>query len=449
MRSRELAIVAVLGVLASTAPAAAYTGVHPGRPSGSHAGRPSGAYPGRSSGSHAARPSGAYQGRSSGSYAARPSGAYPGRSSGSYAGRPSGAYPGRSSGSYAGRPSGAYPGRSSGSYAARPSGAYPGRSSGSYAARPLGAYPGRYPAGNPGRYPVSYPGHYPGRYPRYYPGRYPGYYPYSSVYWGVGIGWGWGLGQWGWGGGWGPWGWGWGGPWGPWGWGTAVADRTGPEAVAQPDLAAVDTDVSPEHARVILDGQLIGVADDFDGSPDYLYLRPGHYTIEFQLGGYRSEKVEIDAKPGSHFPINLDLQRIEGEKATPWYDRPEGLPVGRVFGPPKGDQEPPARSGPDPTLRLEFRQPSAPAPRAQSATTSAALDLRVTPPNAAVYVDGTMVGTGAELGRLERGLAVAPGKHLIDVVAPGYASKSLEADVKESERQQVVVELDVGAGQNR
>jgi hypothetical protein len=409
MRSRELAIVAVLGALVSTAPAAAYTGSHPGRSSGSHAARPSGAHAGRSSGSHAARPSGAQAGRYSGSYASRPSGAYT------------------------------------------------GHSSGSYAARPLGAYRGRYAAGNPGRYPVSYPGHYPGRYPRYYPGRYPGYYPYSSFYWGVGFGWG--LGQWGWGGGWGPWGWGWGGPWGPWGWGTAVAEQvaeqvaehTTPEAVAvaQPDLAAVDTAVSPEHARVILDGQLIGVADNFDGSPDYLYLRPGHYTIEFQLGGYRSEKVEIDAKPGSHFPINLNLERIKGEKATPWYDRPEGLPVSRIFGPPQGAQAPPARPGPDPTLRPEFRQPPAPAPQAQSGTTFAALDLRVTPPNAVVYVDGTMVGTGAELGRLERGLAVAPGGHRIDVMGPGYASKSLEVDVKEGERQQIVVELDVGAGQNR
>ena len=459
MRPRELAIVAVLGALASTAPVAAYAGSHPGRSGGSYAGRPAGTSPGRSPGA----------------FTGRPAGAYPSRSPGSYAGRPAGAYPSRSPGSYAGRPSGAYPSRSPGSYAGRPAGASPGRPPGSNVTRPSGVYPGRYPTANPGRYPVGYPGHYPGHNPGYYPGHNPGYYPghhpgyyhgyypghypgyyypgyyYPGIYWGVGIGWGlgWGWGGWGWGGGWGPWGWGWGGPWGPWGWGTTAAYEPAVGVAVQPDLAAVDTDVSPEQARVILDDQLIGVADDFDGSPDYLYLRPGHYTIEFQLAGYRSEKMEIDAQPGNYFPININLQRIKGEKATPWYDRPEGMPVGRVFGPPPGTQAPPARSGPDTTLRPEFQQPSAQAPRAQSAAAFAALDLRVAPPNAAVYVDGTMVGTGAEMGRLERGLAVGSGKHRIDVVAPGFASRSLEVDVKEGERQQVVVELDVGAGQNR
>ncbi len=230
--------------------------------------------------------------------------------------------------------------------------------------------------------------------------------------------------------------------WGP-EWGAPAWYEPAYVTPTRTDLTAVDTDVEPEHARVILNGELIGVADDFDGSPGYLYLEPGHYTLEFALQGYGNQKIDVDATPGSYVPVKLKLARIPGEKAAPWYDRPKGLPVSRVFGPL------PATAvgsvpGPDPSLRPELRGGGG----HQAAVGGAALELRVTPANAAVYLDGRLVGTAEELGRLERGLAVSPGRHRIEVAAPGHASRSLEVDVAEGRRQQVVVELDEGAGQS-
>jgi PEGA domain len=255
-----------------------------------------------------------------------------------------------------------------------------------------------------------------------------GFYPGFSWSVGIGLGWGW----------WPGWGW----------WGPPVAYEPVGVTAARTNLTVVDTDVQPEHARVFLNGELIGVVDDFDGYPDYLYLEPGHYTIEFRLGGYTSNKVEIDAQPGRYVPIKFKLERIPGEKATPWYDRPEGLPVGRIFGPAQSGQGAAAKSGPDTSLRPEFRQP----PQAPSRTAPtgewASLEVHVSPPNAAVYVDGTMVGTAGELGRLERGLAVRAGKHRIEVLAPGYASKTIDVEVREGQRQQVIVELDERTGQS-
>ncbi|HVN33431.1 MAG TPA: hypothetical protein VMT45_15745 [Thermoanaerobaculaceae bacterium] len=266
------------------------------------------------------------------------------------------------------------------------------------------------------------------------------YYPHGYWGWSVGVGWP----YWGWGGWWGP-GWGW-GPYYGYGWGAPVAYQQVPVGEAVPQLAVVDTDVEPEHARVILDGTLIGVADNFDGYPDYLYLKPGHYTIEFQLQGYASQKIEIDGQPGGYFPIQLKLERIKGQKAAPWYDRPEGMPVGRVFGP-KTPPPAAAKPGPDTDLRPEFRAPAAAGSAATRSVAGAALDLRVTPLNAAVYIDAVLVGTGQELERLERGLAVSPGKHRIEVLAPGRSSREIDVEVKEGERQQVVVDLDASAGQ--
>jgi len=190
------------------------------------------------------------------------------------------------------------------------------------------------------------------------------------------------------------------------------------------------------------------VADDFDGTPSYLYLRPGHYTLEFRLGGYKSDSREIDARPGQYYPVNMKLPRISGEKATPWYDRPKGLPVARVFGPKAAEPQENPGPGPETSLRPELPQRGTEAPAPRSALRGAALDLQISPANAAVYIDGELVGSAAELSRLERGLAVTPGQHRVEVVAPGRESKVVTVDVKEGERQQVVVQLEEGAGQN-
>jgi hypothetical protein len=259
----------------------------------------------------------------------------------------------------------------------------------------------------------------------------------------IGFGVGWGPGWYG--PGWyGP-GW-WGGGW--WGPGWYGAWPAGAVVVGAPDLAAVDTDVSPERARVYLDGRLIGTADDFDGYPDYLYLKPGHYTIEFRLQGYQSQSAQIDAVAMARYRFKDKLVRIPGEQPQPSYDRPEGLPVGRVFGPQQqtASEAPPAPATPahpDTSLRPELG-----AARQAPASTGAALELRVSPLKASVYVDGEFVGTGAELAALERGLAVTPGTHTVEVLAPGYAQRSVTVDVGQGERRQVVLELDQGTGQD-
>ncbi|MGQ9495505.1 MAG: PEGA domain-containing protein [Thermoanaerobaculaceae bacterium] len=222
--------------------------------------------------------------------------------------------------------------------------------------------------------------------------------------------------------------------WYPWWWGGWAATPVVVQ-VRDPELTVVDTDVSPEHARVFLDGQLIGTADDFDGNPDYLYLRPGTYTLEFVLPGYENEKVIVEAGPGRYFPLDFALKRKTGEKPAAWYDRPEGLPVARVFGK-SASREKDAR--PDPSLRPELR---APGRKGGTGTGKAALRFTVEPPQAVVYLDGEFLGTGEELAQLVRAVAVEPGEHEVEVMAPGYESQKRELEVAAGQTLEVNLRL--------
>ncbi|MGV8040600.1 MAG: hypothetical protein AB2L07_11125 [Thermoanaerobaculaceae bacterium] len=232
----------------------------------------------------------------------------------------------------------------------------------------------------------------------------------------------------------------WGAHWGPW-W-DWPAWYVGPTRVINPSLTVVDTDISPERARVYLNDELIGTADDFDGFPDYLYLEPGRYTLEFRLKGYKSESVTIEAREGRSYPLDIELERVRGEREEPWYENnPEGLPNRRVFGTGGEVAEPPASRGPDRSLRPETRGGEERASAAR-VPKGAVLDLKVSPDNAAVYLDGELVGTAEELRRLERGLAVPPGKHEIEALAPGKKARALTVEVNAGETQQVVIELE-------
>jgi len=314
--------------------------------------------------------------------------------------------------------------------------------------------------------------------------------------WHGGHGWhgGWHGGRWGWGWGgwyypyWG-WGWGWGYPYYGYyaspggyyggGYGGGYAGGEG-----GPSWAAVDTDISPDEARVYLDGRYIGTADDFDGFPDYLYLQQGHYKLEFQLEGFEPKAVEVDARPGNMTKVEDKLHKIPGAKQYGSYSTPE--PEGgvqRFFGkksgatvperpdeyqnqaPPRSDdyqmqpefdnndrsQQPPpgpasSEGGPPPSgssSDWRGRQsgsrsgPASPAP-----APSTRLTIKADPPDAAVYLDDRFIGTAEEIAGQLRGVRVSPGRHRITVSRPGYREKELDVEVETGKTESVEVSLE-------
>lgn len=295
--------------------------------------------------------------------------------------------------------------------------------------------------------------------------------------WHGGRRYGWYGGGWRWGWGWPGWGWGWGWPGYPGYWGAYYgAPYGGYLAYAPGDWGALKTDVSPEEARVLLDGRYIGTADDFDGYPDFLYLKPGKYRLEFQLEGFETQSVDIEARPGVKIEIDNKLKKIPGAKQYGSYDTPEPQGgVQRFFGkakdqttainieardgdsgewrdhnapgPPPDEEEetlsepPPAdREAPEPP-RAERPMPPAPPPVSVPGSKARIL-FRIEPGDAAIYVDDRFAGTGEELGSLTRGLLVAPGTHKIVVSRPGFSSEATQVNAAAGRSETVEITLE-------
>ncbi len=242
------------------------------------------------------------------------------------------------------------------------------------------------------------------------------------------------------------------------------------------DWAIVDTDVSPERARVYLDGQYIGTADDFDGYPDYLYLRPGHYRLEFRLDGFQTRTIEVDARPGVKIDVDDKLAKIPGaprygsyEESTPpggvrrfWAKR------GNATEPWSGEDERYGSGGPryrerpqdldrserysDERDREEVieqeRESDRPPPdgrvwreRRQAEHGDTWVRLTVEPSDAAVYLDDRFVGTASDLDAAT-GFAVSPGKHTLVVSRPGYRDRRISLEVARGKTERLDIRLE-------
>ncbi len=138
--------------------------------------------------------------------------------------------------------------------------------------------------------------------------------------------------------------------------------------------------------------------------------------------------MELNTEDNQWYEFDFKMQRIPNEPKEK--GRPARLdPVTRYFESskppaPKKVRARPARPGIGPDLSL--RPDLAPHGAARDPR-AASLSLRVEPDNATVYLDGAFLGAAALLGDLE--MAVKPGRHTIEVLAPGLAPETRVFDI--------------------
>jgi hypothetical protein len=251
-------------------------------------------------------------------------------------------------------------------------------------------------------------GYYPG-YPIYPGYGWGGYYPgYGGYWWPYGYGYGW-YGGYGYGG-------------YPYGGGGAYYSSTSSEG------GSVRVLVDPAEARVYVDGYYAGVVDDFDGLFQRLHVSPGRHEITLKLEGYQSHRMRVFVGPDATLKIHHEMQRGNGET---FEDLTGGAPPPEREASRERDQD---RDRDRDSADVSREEP-APAPDEHG---GGRLRLRVQPEDASVYVDGAFRGSSREAGSL----LLAPGRHRIEIVRPGYRTAEQEIDVKPGETMPLSITLE-------
>jgi len=266
-------------------------------------------------------------------------------------------------------------------------------------------------------------------------------------------------------------GWGW-GVWGPLWWGAFDPRDAGIPSRDDPRMgsyASIDLGVDPEEAEILLDGLSIGIADDFDGFPDYLYLSPGRYRIEARVPGYESWSTDLSVHAGQHLRLKPELQELDGKGRGPkgWGKRSPRHATHRFFAPapdppeqfgedsedesdsfsPDGDwddegnQPRPRLPSPRPAWNEDAEDPGEDSNREHPPIAREPLtaDLQVIPGSAGVWLDGIPLG---EARNLRGKIAAESGEHELVVMKPGFESRVVRFDLREGERRDLIVKLD-------
>ena len=267
-------------------------------------------------------------------------------------------------------------------------------------------------------------------------------YPYAHHHHGVSVSVGFGFGwPYGYGYGWPYYGWGYGYGWPYYGWpygGYGAAPRPvyvhGGDGDEKDLPASVETKIKPRKAQVIVDGEAVGKAGDYDGDWNILFLEPGRHVIEFSAPELMTFRTVLDARAGKHYRVQEQLKKGEGLDPR---SSSEPAPERRPEVEPRSEAEPrAAASAPEP------RPTRSSSPTDESAgLRSGFLWLRVSPSDAAVYLDGKFLGNAGELARLHGGIPVALGRHKIEVVMPGHEPVRRNVDVEGDEPVEIAIDL--------
>lgn len=194
-------------------------------------------------------------------------------------------------------------------------------------------------------------------------------------------------------------------------------------AVYSSPIGYIDTDVTPEDAAVFVDGEYVGVADNFDGYPRYFSIEPGKHTVTFKLDGYKSWTRTVRVGGGGITRLKFRLQPGEGADEAEPATAPEG--AGLEDAVVDWEEEPGGSIDlpPDPPGDPGF------------------VRLNVSPPEASVYLDGKFYAPASTLGRLHGDLRLESGVHVIEVVMPGYETSSRRIELAPGDRLELSIEL--------
>jgi eukaryotic-like serine/threonine-protein kinase len=176
---------------------------------------------------------------------------------------------------------------------------------------------------------------------------------------------------------------------------------------------AVAFHVSPPDAFIVVDGRVIGMAEDWSGQKDvrtYTFPGPGTYLVKIKKDGMVEQKIAVEAGASAGTtPIAAQLRARAAEQIDT-----ADLRVVRV---------------------------------------REAVAFRVRPPTAEVLVDGKLVGLARRFSggvlRHKEWLELSQGRHRVSIVAPGHRRQDILVEVMptaENDRERIEIVLTQGGG---
>jgi hypothetical protein len=315
-----------------------------------------------------------------------------------------------------------------------------------------GHYGGYYGHGHYGHYYYPY---------RYYP------YAYGYPYWGFGFGYGYPA----------------------YGYGYGFYPYSG--TYYYQGYGEIRTQVKPDEAQVYLDGDYVGVADDFNSWYQRMNVEPGRHRLVFRLQGFQPYVLTLRVLPGENYNVKHDM--IPGDDALPEsemrlppeqrddryerdyrdrdydrnrdydrrpdyddddYDRNGSNGNQYQYGS-NGYSGTDGRSSRDDQYDRRKQATPSPAPgmeqpgaefeiqdQGQPAGNKSMVTIQVEPKDSTIYVDGTYYGTGDAQNSNQIQVLLSQGTHRLEVVRPGYQTFSKDFEVNESATRNITIQLD-------
>lgn len=206
------------------------------------------------------------------------------------------------------------------------------------------------------------------------------------------------------------------------------------------DSGSMRVIVDPDQTRVYVDGYYAGIADDFDGLLQRLSVPPGRHEITLKLDGYRTHRFRVYVPIGETIKIHHVMERGTGEDTDEVVGEEPNRRDDRNAPPPYDDRRPEARDRDDRRDRDDQagrRERDDPGEDDRDDADAASVRLDLRPADASVYVDGEFRGAGRRVETLR----LAPGRHRLEVVRPGYRTVEREIDVRAGEETRVQIDL--------
>lgn len=186
------------------------------------------------------------------------------------------------------------------------------------------------------------------------------------------------------------------------------------------DSGSLRLQVQPEKTRVYVDGYYAGIVDDFDGLLQRLYLPPGRHEVTLKLDGYRNHTFKVYVPIDQTIKVHHEMVRGAGEGTVDVV----GGPVDYARFDEREDRRYRDRDDDDDDDGLDRED-------------AGSLRLRIHPGDASVYVDGRFHGAARDL----ESLRLAPGRHRVEVVRPGFRTVEREVEVNKGRSTELDVEL--------